>query len=66
MDWKLFWKVFRISFGVVFLLAAVIMLFFSLFAFDGIDFAYCMFSILTLIVGIIMVLFGYASLPKRQ
>lgn len=66
MNWKLFWKVVRIGFGAVILIAAVIMLGYSLFAFDGIDIAYCMFSVFTLILGIIMVVFGISSLPRTD
>ena len=66
MDWKLFWKVVRIGFGTVILIAAVVMLGYSLFAFNGIDTAYCMFSVFTLILGIIMVVFGVSSLPRKD
>ncbi len=66
MNWKLFWKVVRIAFGVIILIAAVIMLFYSLFMGDGVDIAYCMFSLLTFLLGLIMVVFGVASLPKKK
>ena len=66
MNWKLFWKVVRISFGVVILITAVVMLFYSLFCFDSIDIAYCMFSILSILLGVIMVLFGISSLPNQD
>lgn len=65
MDWKLFWKVVRIGFGCIFLIAAVFMLIDSLFL-SGIDIAYCMFAMFTLILGLIMVIFGISSLPKKE
>lgn len=66
MDWKLFWKVVRIGFGAVIFITAIVMLCYSLFAFESIDIAYCMFSVLTMILSIIMVVFGVASLPKKS
>ncbi len=65
MNWKLFWKVFRIGFGAVFMLAALIMLVDSLFL-GAVDIAYAMFSVMTLILSIIMVVFGLATLPKKD
>lgn len=66
MDWKLFWNVVRIAFGVVFSIAALVMMFFSLFAGNGIDMAYCLFAVVTLVLGLIMVTFGYAALPVKE
>ncbi len=65
MDWKLFWKVVKISFGVLFMIAALVMLVDSLFI-GGIDVAYCMFAILTFVLGLIMVIFGFDTLPKKE
>lgn len=65
MNWKLFWKVVKISFGVVFLIAAFIMLLDSVLI-GGFDIAYCMFAILTLILGSVMVIFGFDTLPKKE
>ncbi len=64
MNWKLFWKVFRIGFGGILLIAAVIMLVDSLFL-GSVDIAYCMFSVFSLILGLIMVVFGLSTLPKK-
>ena len=66
MDWKLFWKIIRISFGAVALIAALVMLYYSLFCFERVDIAYCMFSVLTGIGGIIMVVFGIDTLPHKE
>lgn len=64
MDWKRFWKVVRIGLGSVILLAGVVMLIFALFV-GGVDVAYAMFALLTVLLGLIMVVFGVSTLPKK-
>lgn len=64
MDWKRFWKVVRIGFGSVILLAGVVMLISALFV-DGVDVAYAMFALLTVLLGLIMLIFGVSTLPKK-
>lgn len=60
-----FRKVARIVLGSVILLAAAIMLFFSLFV-GSFDAAYAMFALLVGLLGLILVVFGVASLPKKR
>lgn len=64
MDWKRFWKVVRIGLGSVILLGGVVMLIFALFV-GGVDVAYAMFALLTVLLGLIMVVFGVSTLPKK-
>lgn len=64
MDWKRFWNVVRVGLGSVILLAGVVMLIFALFV-GGFDAAYAMFALLTVLLGLIMVVFGLPKLPKK-
>ncbi|MBE6928580.1 MAG: hypothetical protein E7467_08910 [Ruminococcaceae bacterium] len=63
-NWALFWKVVRIGFGAVITLAALVMLVFSLFV-GSFDIAYAMFAVLSLILGLIMLIFGVTTLPRK-
>lgn len=65
MDWKRFRKVVRIGFGSVILLAGAVMLIFSLFV-GSLDIAYAMFALLTVLLGLIMVVFGASALPRKR
>lgn len=56
----------RIVFGSIILLAAAVMLIYSLFLSDGPDMAFAMFSVLTLLGGLFLVVFGVDSLKKNR
>lgn len=65
-NWKLFWNVVRIAFGAVILVAAFVLLIYSLFLVSGVDIACSLFAFFSLILGAIMLLFGIAALSEEK